>query len=228
MLKLNESRDGQRPTRWGPIVWRVCFVLLLHHKGRKKRAELFEFLKLFLVLLYCIFCRHSFNEFYDRSGIEYDSKRSLLDWFYELHEEVNRKLDKPAFPRELIEQVYLTDTEEEKYWQNGRNSPLFDYCLWCILYLAALNFPPTIRKNNAQDRAQQETFPKLLVQLPALVPGGSTREQLERCKPRAVTFLTRKQCFVTVYEWECAATGKSRFGSTSQQTADYFEVHFRS
>ena len=237
LLPLSKTRQGLRPTRWGPILWYFLFVTTFYwHRKQTSRysKRLIAFVQLFLVLLYCIFCRESFQEFHnihDPNKKEYRS--NLVKWLHFLHNWVNRKLNKPLFPFSLVEPVFIEENHEELYWKEDLVSPHYYYCMWCILYLSALNFPPQIDPKREFDLKTQTAVTSLFHDIILLLPSAQLQEEMQRAfpsqqQPKQI-FTTRKECFDFVFEWEQNSIHKenSLFGKNKEEVIDYFETHFR-
>jgi len=233
---LKQTRQGLRPTRWGPILWYYLFVTLLYWEQRDDHAmkhKLVELVKLFLVLLYCRFCRDSFNVFYAETNPEQQIESlDVVQWLHGIHEMVNSKLDKPAFPYELLQEVYLKEHREPFYWKRNQVSPHYNFCFWVVLYCTACNFPPTIASNTPPfDLQIQANASNLFHSMAELFPTTTrTKNKIAECMPRMPRkgFSSRNACFQFVYDWELAANnGKSMFGRDLKQIVLYFEQHFR-
>lgn len=239
LTSLKQTRQGMRPTRWGPIVWYFLFCTIWyweHHyqtKRHKSKKVLLRLVSFFRVLLYCRFCRDSFNVFYEETQPEKqlanDKTFSILQWLYQIHERVNMKLDKPSFPFELIPEVYVYENNELEAWQEDTVSRHYFYCFWCILYLTACNFPPNFDQEVPFDREIQNNAFHLFHTMVALFPNhGAMSKHLKASFTLENKFESRIECFQFVYQWECRCNnGKSVFGKNINQVAQYFETHFR-
>ena len=113
------------PAVWGPIFWMTIHLTALGYSNSpsysEKRAakEFFEGLQF---LLPCPICREHYREHITEKPITpfLDSRKALFSWTVQLHNAVNKKLNKPEF----------TETEALHYIKRlggrGRN-PLWSY-----------------------------------------------------------------------------------------------------
>jgi hypothetical protein len=240
MVKVSTSTQGQRPSRWGFIIWTLWITLTYYWKeaSAEKIETLIRMIELYLTLLYCRFCRQSLQDFWflrnPRDYLSQSKLHSLFDWVYWLHEQVNIKLFKPAYPFKRLYNKYIKN--EMYYWEQERVSPHWRYCYWSSLYLLATNYPVKIESANekqVQHRANLVELLQILTQ--EIIPNSNLRETM-----RAYTldnedyhiakqeFSTRAQVFEFIYKLEIANHTESCFGDTIDQVSDYFEVCFRS
>jgi len=88
------------PEIWGPMFWSTLHIISLAYPDdptySEKRAakELFNAL---VHLLPCPVCRSHYREIVQRSPVEtwLDNRKSLVEWVWMVHNQVNVKLNKP-------------------------------------------------------------------------------------------------------------------------------------
>ena len=147
---------------WGPDLWALLHgVVGIGSYGEKKNEALVNLLSSLRVLLPCIHCRRSFNEFYSEKEFEQrifeNMETGAIEYVYNLHNQVNdklenQKLDKlfEAVPeinnelRNLIKQNYLivsgrpTLTVVKKRLELSEGQPFCTKIIWNILYAFVL------------------------------------------------------------------------------------------
>ena len=133
------------PEVWGPIFW-CCFHLVsLGYPDNPTFAEkrsAKEFFNSMIFLLPCPSCREHFKEILQGSPVEpwLDNRRSLTEWVWSLHNQVNTRLKKPTLSQPEFYSRYsqmasrglpippsaplmeLTDQAEQAAWIRGAAS----------------------------------------------------------------------------------------------------------
>lgn len=126
---------------WGPLLWRllesITRVLNPAYLGvNKSEFDTKAYKDRVLLLLYslryvlpCVYCRESYRRFI--SNLPPEEREDLWVWVWDVHELVNKKLDRPPI---------LT---LEKYEKRLMIWPtlLAPYQLWTLLTLLVLNYP---------------------------------------------------------------------------------------
>ena len=235
LLPLNLTRQGLRPTRWGPIIWYFLLCTSWYWECfREYRAiytkRLQRFTKLWLILLYCVFCRTSFGAFYKEHNptISPFARKKHFKWLHFVHNLVNEKLSKPLFPFELLRPVFVEKYQEEEYWRKDEVSPHYYYCFWSMLYCTALNYPPQVSKTNENDLNIQKHTAQQIKQMIALLPSETLRCHLKTTLGKGkLLFDSRTECFAFIYHWDCVSHQVSVFGKSKEVVIDYFERNFR-
>jgi hypothetical protein len=89
------------PEIWGPIFWATLHITSLAYPdtptySEKKAAK--EFFNSLVFLLPCPVCREHFKEVIQAAPVEswLDSRQSLMEWVWQIHNAVNTRLGKPA------------------------------------------------------------------------------------------------------------------------------------
>ena len=156
---------------WGPPLWRLSHSISF--LAKKQTAKIVsDFISTFSLVLPCKYCRKSFKHFFDivnsaygMSLTEVVNNHQLARWMYDIHELVNRKLERQTF----LEQVEKVG-DFCPHAQNLRGKRLSYDCLikrhelhpvtvspediFDILFIFALNYP----KNNSQKLKAYGTF----------------------------------------------------------------------
>lgn len=103
---------------WGPIVWRILHTLA--EKGGLQTDKLFQadegriwplFVKSIGPMIPCPYCRDDFNQWLATHPFVLPTNYSewniyIRQWFYDFHESVNRRLQKPSFPFDQLRPTY--------------------------------------------------------------------------------------------------------------------------
>lgn len=105
------SPPGVNVNLWGPPMWRMLHSLsflppsVLQHSA----TVLIEFIHLLQYLLPCIHCRRSYVTFLRDMPLTVDvlTNAQFSEWMYELHNKVNRKLNKPVPTYEVVHKRYF-------------------------------------------------------------------------------------------------------------------------
>jgi len=100
---------------WGPRLW-----YLLHTYSVKidltadNRALWGNFLKVSLAVMNCPKCQSHFSEALRSLNLKVITKAQLIEWFYNLHNEINQTNIKPLFTAEewLTEKIKPVDKEQ--------------------------------------------------------------------------------------------------------------------
>lgn len=88
------------PEIWGPMFWSTLHITSLAYPDdptyAEKRAAK-EFFNALAHLLPCPVCRNHFSEILQKSPVEnwVDNRKSLTEWTWSAHNQVNQKLGKP-------------------------------------------------------------------------------------------------------------------------------------
>lgn len=173
------------PTIWGPPLWRimsdVAFKADRMPLEQKNWARLFFHALVFL--LPCIYCRQSFRDYMISWPPEKYS--SMLEWVHMIHNQVNKKLQKPAsshlsytyFVRRMNAATHASSADE-----------VFDFC-----FVLGMNYDP-------EDKHKRKYMGLLHAILPQVIPYQVLREILDR-KPLTSASLTSAEVYLTwLYE----------------------------
>ena len=99
------------PTIWGPKMWFTMHTLTLNYPSnptdtdKKIYANFFNSLKL---IIPCEQCRKHYIEHLEKKPVEYflDNKDKLVKWLIDIHNEVNRLLNKKIYSYDEALQIY--------------------------------------------------------------------------------------------------------------------------
>jgi hypothetical protein len=105
---------------WGPILWRILHTLAeragtiqnIYLQADERRAWPL-LVKALVPMIPCPFCRDHLQTYLSQHPFEvplqsYDLHEYVRRWFYDLHESVNQRLEKPSFPYEDLVKTYAT------------------------------------------------------------------------------------------------------------------------
>jgi len=100
-------------TFWGPSGWRFLHTLTFIYPDKPStndKLKMYDFMNLICFILPCKYCRESFNNYSKSLPINdhLESRESLVEWFYKMHNKVNKKLRNQGFcsyPNPEIESV---------------------------------------------------------------------------------------------------------------------------
>ena len=122
-MKITVNRMHLPPIVWGPFFWHTMHIVALGYAKHptytdKKCAK--EFYESLTFLIPCSVCREHYKEHFINSPITpfLDSKEDLLKWTIDIHNKVNKLLNKSQW----------TEAEVIKYYEKlgGRNrSPIW-------------------------------------------------------------------------------------------------------
>jgi hypothetical protein len=89
------------PAIWGPNLWKFMHYLTLSYPENPTEEEkdrLFDFFENIQTLLPCEKCRYNFKNHLEKTPLSDDvlsTNISVVTWLFNLHNEVNKSLDKP-------------------------------------------------------------------------------------------------------------------------------------
>ena len=106
------------PNEWGPILWKIVHICSVN-LGKERNSLLQKdqinyynnFTKQIGFILPCKVCRKHFYDYAlkHKKTVEYDElKEYSIQYFLNLHNEVNKEKDKPIFTRDDYYQIYTT------------------------------------------------------------------------------------------------------------------------
>jgi hypothetical protein len=242
MRLLSNSNDGLIPSKWGKLMWLFCFLVsyywdepyekISQEMKARKRNHLLKFFENLKIVLFCRYCRTSFNDFYymnDPSHNFNNKSFSFFEWVCWLNKKVNEKLHKPVYTCKELFEFHI------KTLGHCEINELIIYGFWNIVYLLCLSFPVHVLSSNEQQVLVQRTTIEMFYHLAFILPKSSEQykilENLNKIDLDKKTLLlnTRDCIFQLCYNWEIMVNGKSRsrFGENVQQVAIYFESNFR-
>lgn len=103
------------PQVWGPSFWFVMHTVSLNYPDDPSytdRRTHYDFYHIIRDVLPCVMCRQHYTELLEQFPVQpfLDSKTSLVSWVVMIHNQVNKRLDKPMIDREEMlanyQQVY--------------------------------------------------------------------------------------------------------------------------
>lgn len=163
---------------WGPPLWRLCHSTSFVAKSENAQPVA-DFLSTFPKILPCIYCRKSFSHFFSIVNSAYNMSlpdvirgHQLPRWMYDIHELVNRKLERQTFLNQL----------GDSRAQNMRGKRLSYDCLIKrhelhpvtvspediidILFILSLNYPTEKNEKDALDK--RKAYGTFLANLPTI------------------------------------------------------------
>lgn len=88
---------------WGPMAWHLLHSFSINHKYKLKQNQnhdYYIFYKTFSYILPCLICSEHYQDYFfvHHKMIEKKITRTyLIKWVFELHNKVNKNLDKPTY-----------------------------------------------------------------------------------------------------------------------------------
>ena len=151
------SGDGMMTTIWGPAMWLFLHTMSFNYPvnpSDEQKKYYYKFLKNLQNVLPCKYCRDNYKENLKIHKLNYNvmkNRDSLSRWVYELHELVNKRLDKVSGltyeevrdrfehfrSRCLVEPS--KDTKVTKVNEKGCTEPLYGVKSKCVINIIPKN-----------------------------------------------------------------------------------------
>lgn len=94
---------------WGPRQW-YWYHRMSYNAPEKcslpVQKDYLESLVLMTKLLPCMDCYDHFNKICQNKKIDFNTRENMIDWFIDVHNQVNKRLGKPNFSRENANELY--------------------------------------------------------------------------------------------------------------------------
>jgi len=94
---------------WGPRQW-YWYHTISHDAPEEcdqaQQKLYLETLMLMTKLLPCTDCYNHFNQICQKKKMDFKTRENLISWFFEVHNQVNKRLDKPKVTRKVINKLY--------------------------------------------------------------------------------------------------------------------------
>ena len=106
------------PVVWGPHLWFYMHTLSFNYPENptnKNKVDHKEFFKNLKETLPCENCRNHYNKFWDTYKIEnyLVSKQKLIEWVLILHNDVNKRNNKPQWSIDRLKKYYKKQYSDE-------------------------------------------------------------------------------------------------------------------
>lgn len=122
----NTSTDNKKPaisnSIWGPALWLIlhsaCERIGVHNMKKLPQEESRIWLGLIQRLRYslpCPQCKKHYNAFFSGNPITVITRDSVRRWLFHLHNQVNQRLEKPAFSEESLPQYEAIFNFSQQY-----------------------------------------------------------------------------------------------------------------
>ena len=122
----NTSTDDKKPaisnSIWGPALWLIlhsaCERIGVHNMKKLPQEESRIWLGLLQRLRYslpCPQCKKHYNAFFSGNPIIVITRDSVRRWLFHLHNQVNQRLEKPAFSEESLPQYEAIFNFSQQY-----------------------------------------------------------------------------------------------------------------
>ena len=122
----NTSTDDKKPaisnSIWGPALWLIlhsaCERIGVHNMKKLPQEESRIWLGLLQRLRYslpCPQCKKHYNAFFSGNPITVITRDSVRRWLFHLHNQVNQRLEKPAFSEESLPQYEAIFNFSQQY-----------------------------------------------------------------------------------------------------------------
>ena len=123
------------PIIWGPHLWFYMHTLSFNYPEKPNAENIENHLAFFENLKFtlpCENCRKHYIKFYENNKIDDSlvSRQKLIEWVLDLHNDVNRRNNKPQWSLDKLKKYY-----KEKYSEEPEN-PLLSYAKSIKLLLA--------------------------------------------------------------------------------------------
>ena len=118
-VRRDSSNRHKNPKVIGPGIWHCIRVMSLYATNSRTKQEFISFVKRICNTFPCDTCKSHFNKFINENPIEARfNEQSLVSWYNDLHNSVNRKLGKDEFG---IEHVYYLHNVDNGRGNSGNN-----------------------------------------------------------------------------------------------------------
>lgn len=100
----------------GRVTWSLLHTMAAAYPvkpSQENKSDMEQFIKLMSVLYPCSYCAKEFREDLATSPPDLDSRSSLSQWFCEMHNKVNARLNKPQFDCRKVDERWRTG------WKDG-------------------------------------------------------------------------------------------------------------
>jgi hypothetical protein len=103
---------GMSPAVWGPIFWTTMHIVSLGYSMNptsQEREAAVQFYESLQYVIPCPICRSHYSEFLKQSPVNeaVKDRNTLIQWVYTIHNQVNKKLNKP----ELSFEAYVKNMQ---------------------------------------------------------------------------------------------------------------------
>lgn len=109
-----DPNPNMRTKSWGPPAWfaTTCFLMGYpkNNPTKTQKSTYTKYLKLFGQVLPCNLCRDSYKKFLKESPITDNvlkTRKSLVMWFFGIHNKVNKKLGCKVLNKTQLEKKYM-------------------------------------------------------------------------------------------------------------------------
>ena len=240
---LSNTRDGLRPSAWGPRLWSLFFATAWYWEqyrqpiSKARHTRLMRWISFYLIHLYCKACRDSFNEYHLELNPPSpgDNSGSVVTYLFNLKNRVNAKLGKPLLRRYELRRVCCLDHDDMRCWvEKGEASMYYWECFWINVYCIAFNYPPKIDVTVERDRKVQKSVLSLLRGMTGVAIPSPGLYDLTRMALPSTAFRSRAEIVQFVYDWELSSQispsspPRSLFGRTLRSVIHHFEDIYRS
>lgn len=115
--KADESDCPLDREQLGRNTWSLLHTMAAHYPMRpsaEDKSNMSEFIRLFSLLYPCSYCAQEFRTDLARLPPKLESRTALANWFCQMHNLVNVKLNKPEFDCSKVDERWRTG------WKDGR------------------------------------------------------------------------------------------------------------
>lgn len=120
--KTNDKKPAISNSIWGPALWLIlhsaCERIGAHNMKKLPQEESRIWLGLLQRLRYslpCPQCKKHYNAFFSGNPITVITRDSVRRWLFHLHNQVNQRLEKPAFSEESLPQYEAIFNFSQQY-----------------------------------------------------------------------------------------------------------------
>lgn len=103
---MNYNSIYTNPIIWGPSTWYVIHILGYTY-NEDNIDQYKRFFDIFKKLIPCQHCKKDYNNYIELIPIDLSNKKNFIKWTSNLHNYVNRKLNKKQYNQGYIDNLYL-------------------------------------------------------------------------------------------------------------------------
>jgi len=141
------SNDGMLTYVWGPALWHTLHTISFNYPVKptdEQKKQYYDFFTGLKNILPCKYCRDNYTknlEILPLTKNKLKNRESLSRWLYEMHEIINKHLDKKSnLTYEIVRDRYehfrsrcLIDPKSKKNKEKGCTEPLYGVKSKCII-----------------------------------------------------------------------------------------------
>lgn len=141
-------------TVWGPKLWFVMHTFALSYPENPSKTDkmaMDEFFNNLKLTIPCPTCRKHYSEILAKNPVSnhLSDRASLFAFTVDVHNEVNKTLDKPLLSVEHAMYIHLQHYDQTKPQTKPQKSTnTMSVCLWLLLIIATIVIIPVLKNFN--------------------------------------------------------------------------------